>query len=390
MSTEPIFSKIHIRGLDEFTSSDILSYLAEYFSSAAATLEWIDDTSANLVFETSEPAAEAFKSLSLSPVEDTTIPDLLQLRPARPSSSKPSATLQIRIAVAADRKRAKAHEASRFYMMHPEHDPRENRRRGRRDDSHGYRRNRFGDDEHQRRRKGDERNGYKASMYDDEPGNPARRGSRSSFSSEDREDRHRLSRSQRRSRNRSASPIRKSNGRIRDRTSPPPYSKRDPNPAPRQNLGKELFPVKSRDIGNDIRGTSSNNQKELFPNKSAAANLKRELFPLKSGGNVTHRRTDAVDATEETTNLLATGMTVPFVDGPNDTADAFPLHSDSIDQGGFKIRGTSKSTDLGFAIRGSAITSPPSKELFPAKVNNAGKELFSRGVRRNKAADMFG
>jgi hypothetical protein len=43
-------------------------------------------------------------------------------------SSHSEVELQVRIAITTDRKPPRAHERSRFYMMHPEHDPREQRR----------------------------------------------------------------------------------------------------------------------------------------------------------------------------------------------------------------------------------------------------------------------
>ena len=330
-------------------------------------------------------------------------------------------------------------------MMHPEHDPRERRQSGRRHERDRTRRiGRYGDDEHRRRKQKDEEQGFTASMYDDNEdalasrkrGPADRRGSKSTLSSDGDQGSyprgpHRSNRSdRRRSRDRSASPDRDSDGenrhRIKRRTPPPRYQERDPHPASDKNSGKELFPTKSTSISkfdSDMGGTASPARgKELFPNKAIAENLKKELFPMKSGIS-THRRSDAFDAADETADLFATGMSVPFVDGATDSppkrtladrisgrqkntsgrlkytdSDAVSEAPNADEDEGFSIRGVSKQQDSGFSIRGlAADTSPGSvvKELFPGKaVGNAGKELFAeklqgRGGRRNKAADMF-
>ena len=320
-------------------------------------------------------------------------------------------------------------------MMHPEHDPREKRRRMGRN---GNRRNRYGDEEQQRRKQNDEEQGFSASMYDDDADAlAARRVSRhnsTSTLSSDGSTRHknsyRVNRTDRREfRDRSASPNRdgeKQDGlrSRRRRIPPPPYSSRDPYPFPEKNGGKELFPSKATSSAHGSSQPSAiSGVKELFPNKTAAAAFKKELFPLKSGTSV-HRRSDAFDAADETAALFATGMNVPFVDGSSDRQPTIPrsladriadnsrstrirskppntdnaIAEASGGHQGFSIRGASIQQDVGFSIRGLASEDSQTnavKELFPGKgLGNAGKELFSeklqgRGGRRNKAIDMF-
>ena len=346
--------------------------------------------------------------------------------------------------------------------MHPEHDPRERRRRDRssHDGNGDYRRRRYGHEEHRRRRDDDNDRGYVASMYDDDPGALAdrgnghqeRRGSRSTLSSENengsrRDPFHRSRRSlgislrsgrrgvsNGRLRDRSASPgqISEDNSdsnqrRLRRRTPPPPYQSQDPHLFQRPNDREELFPLKStvrKDISAELRGIGSLGQtRELFPNKQVAANLKKELFPSKTNTS-NHRRSDAFDAFDETADLFATGMSVPFTDGAMDTRSSSRNLADRITQatssnfgrlkgsdtepdpdtlgnlesGGFSIRGAAKQQELGFSIRGIAadgVNGGSVKELFRGKsAGNAGKELFTeklrgRGGRRNRAEDMF-
>jgi hypothetical protein len=136
----------------------------------------------------------------------------------------------------------------------------------------------------------------------------------------------------------------------------------------------------------------------------------KELFPHKS--TISHRRSDAFDATDTTADLFAARMPVPFVDGSSDvlprkrdlmsriTKPTPEDHRFSVgpsDQNGFIIRGhAGQQQPAGISIKGMALVPEPSvKELFPHKAGlNAGKELFSeklegRGGRRRRAEDMF-
>ena len=422
--SEAVSNKIHVRGVDHFTTTDVLNYIESYQPSIEPSprIEWIDDTSANIVFENADVAEAILRTLS----EDSSAElSHFQLRSAKLCLAHPESNLQIRIAVLGDRKQPRAHEASRFYMLHPEHDPREKRRSGRR--SSFPRTMRYGDQEHRRRRRDDRRQGISASMYDD-TGSPSdsRRNSISSYSSSasrsQRVPRHVDRGVPRRPRDRSASPNQRNdrNGhRSRNRTPPPRYRKRDPHPFPVANSGKELFPVKTSSSGLSERVAARSNSvqgKELLINKSKAANMKKELFPLKSGVNG-HRRSLAFDAADETADLFATGLTVPFTDGSFDQrgsskgslADritAGPIaHSSpkkpTAKDSGFSIQGAAtKPQDVGFSIRGLATDGSNSsgakvKELFPGKVGagNQGKELFAAkvagGARRKRAVDMF-
>ncbi|MCJ1439298.1 hypothetical protein MMC27_008690 [Xylographa pallens] len=421
-SEQTVPHKVHIRGVDDLTTNDIRAFSVENYSThPPSRIEWVDDTSANIVYEASNIAEDALTSFSLQSDGDIALLHPLQLRAAKRFSTYPGSDLKVRIAVTTDQKRPRAYESSRFYLMHPEHDPREQRRRGSRAGDE-YRRKRYGNEEHRRRRKDDVAEGFTASMYDDDAEAVAercitssRRNSRSSFSSGTgsggyRRDSYRPKNNiHTRSRNRSASPDRDGSDRyVRRRTPPPRYESKDPYSFPQANRMKELFPAKATtvDVGLQIRGISANS-KELFPNKKAATNLKKELFPLKTGISI-HRRSDAFDAADETADLFANGMTVPFVDGAMDQpashgrlrpTDPDPVAEDleNLERGGFSIRGAAKQVDKGFSIRGTAnggSSGDAVKELFPVKAGNAGKELFAerlhgRGGKRNRAEDMF-
>ena len=421
---EVVLNKIHLCGVDDLTTSDILNYVESYQPSIdpRPRIEWIDDTSANIVLNDAEVAEIVLSILS----EDVSSHlSHFQLRNAKTFLAHPESNLQLRIAVSTDRKRPRAYEASRFYMMHPEHDPRERRCSERR--SSYPRATRYSDQENRRRRRNDERQGLSASMYDDTASTgDSQRNSISSYSStashSRRDSRHVDRGVPRRRRDRSASPSQRdarSNYRSRDLTPPPRYRRRDPNPFPAANSGKELFPVKtSPSFSQRVAMSSCSVQgKELLVNKSVAANIKKELFPLKSGING-HRRSLAFDAADETADLFATGMTVPFTDGSIDQKGGSSKSSlaDRITTGpatrlgpgkttakdfGFSIQGAAtKPQNIGFSIRGLAADGVSSsgarvKELFPSKagVGNQGKELFAAKVagsaHRKRAVDMF-
>lgn len=375
IDAEIVSNKIHIRGLDDLTTKHIQTFSLEHFPEHSPKVEWIDDTSANLVYDDPQVTSDALRALSLVPDDSSNLQPLF-LRPAKPISSHPASNLSVRVSVATDRKAPRAREKSRFYLLHPDLDPQERRRREHKIDS---------------RRRGDQRG-------------RASRNSRSDSSSPSRADDHRPER-----RSRSASPARSRGDRSRRRRTPPPrYSRHDPNPD--SNAGKELFPTRSGKVVG----------KELFRNKSKASTLKNELFPEKVRAGKTAGTFDA-----DTADLFANRLSVPFVDGGNDEPNAggeFPLRSDTMSKavrqthpekvvadsgsagrgdsegaGGFTIKGRggadsgergglSIKGNAGIQIRGTAMRSEDRvKELFPAKVGNQGKELFKEKNR----ADMF-
>ncbi|KAL4929329.1 NCBP3 domain-containing protein [Aspergillus undulatus] len=435
--------KVHIRGVDDLTTDNIKEFASAHFTlEPPSRIEWIDDTSANIVYSSPEVGLQALAALThdseaeaangVGETATLTAPGevpALRLRSAKILSSHPDSVLQVRSAVKADKKKPRAYEASRFYMMHPEHDPRErlrrelatDRRRGGGDSDGDYRRRRFDGRELRRRREQDYEEGITANMYDDTGAGSADRDDRDwdrgrrrrgSGSGRGRYDRARDlelfpeegARSGR-LRNRSASPGRdtlmQEGGYINERQESRRRFRERSSPAHRRNEGRELF-VSSDDT----------TLRELFPNKTANTYLKRELFPSKVSN---HRRSDAIDAADETADLFARRISNPLVDGAQDTnssrnrnVELFPESSSSNSRGGVNIRGSaSNRQDQGFAIRGAAENGISIKgrggasvrELFPSKFaggggSNAGKELFSdkiegRGGPRRRAEDMF-
>lgn len=376
------------------TTDDIKQFAAGHFTVEEPTrIEWIDDTSANIIYSSPEIGLQALSAFTqANEEEDASALPVLRLRSAKQLPSHPDSVLQVRSAVKTDRKKPRAHEASRFYLMHPEHDPRERlrleladrRRLGDTNDG-DYRRRRFDGRELQRRRDRDNSELISADMYDDtttsysdgERGRSERRrrGVRELFP----EDEGRLGG---RLRNRSASPGRDTleSDRLESDRHDRRFRERSPQ-LTRRNDRKELFPSKVSE--------SESSTRELFPNKPATSYLKKELFPSKVSN---HRRTDAIDAAGDTLSNR--------ISAPSDQNKNIELFPDSSDGSGVNIRGTAQSE--GMSIRGAASgmsikgKGASVRELFPSTYSsNAGKELFSnkiegRGGPRRRAEDMFG
>lgn len=215
--------KVHLRGLDTMTPDDVQAYVREHVGAAGTAntydrIEWIDDSSANLVFASETAAAAAVTALCAMPIDDATQLPVGELLPARPYTARvlaaqaaaqaapgretdtapPAPTglpLQVRFAVASDKKLVGAAARSRFYLLHPEYDPEERQRfRNRRRDDRGgrgrdrdrerdrdrdyrarYRSNREDDD---RREEDIRNNSFDVNLYDDDEAALAKRASR--------------------------------------------------------------------------------------------------------------------------------------------------------------------------------------------------------------------
>lgn len=393
---EAVYEKVHIRGVDELTTDGIKQFAHDHFErEQPVRIEWIDDTSANIIYSSTDTGLQALAAFTqVREEEDASALPHLRLRSAKLLSTHPDSVLQVRSAVKTDRKKPRAYEASRFYLMHPEHDPRERlqrelneRRRHEDDTSDGdYRRRRFDDSELRRRRDRDGENQFDVNMYDDH------HGSAGGYSDSDRgragrrrRDRRELfpgdeDRTAGRLRNRSASPGRDTlldssmvdravhDNRRRFRERSPKLSRR--------NEGRELFP-----------SAGDSGTRELFPNKPTSSYIQKDLFPTKP---TNHRRSDAFDAADETADLLGRRISVPLVDGSTEHGKRNRnARGAATEDQGFAIRGAAN----GMSIKGRGASV---RELFPSKYNNnADKDLFSdtlegRGGRRRRAEDMFG
>lgn len=442
------FEKVHLRGLDNLDNHQLRNYMSTYFDSPHfQKIEWIDDTSANFVYATASAASEALTAFSNTDLVDISQLDTLALRPGKPlqitrdSGAIEEHQIQLRQATTSDVKKKRAHESSRYYLLHPEKDPREQRTREKRDRIHrnvengDYKKMNFDDRERKRRR---DEEVFDESMYDDDAGGVQ------SADDDDRRKRVRFGRKEQRDlfdrrkdgrlRDRSASPMRgDGDGRFGFGSDPHADARRRPvrqrsfSPARRgSNVGKELFATRK------TLAPAANI--ELFPNKAVAPaplsggshshSSSMELFPDKVRKSH-HRRSGAIDASpqqptghgHDRPRTLADRITGPSnMSGrpstpggsladritPRDGSLADRISRDGEDDN-ISIRGSSSSglnirgnnglsikgraeTPDDFSIRGAGAggSNGGVKELFPVKTGsagNAGKELFGEKLK---------
>lgn len=414
----------------------------------ADRIEWVNDTSANLVFSSEAAAQEALIQLAAVEIADATQLPPLEVLPAKPIADKPVVALQVRFALESDRKERNAAQKSRFYLFHPEWDPETDEGRRRRESGRD-RRYRDRDDRGNNRRNG--RSRYEERFRDEEP---------QSFDVNLYDDAGALAKR--------TTPQRGDRGH--DSHSPSAHSGSDYHQP--TNRDKELFPNRKelfpnrrpRDSMRSDRGTNSRNRSRspgrddrnameddlardreaVRNNREKARSLKerisradgdnrenksRELFPSKIAGEGRSAKMD-----QRPSDLLA-GMSRLSYDGAFDSdivSAPFPSiskpamsSSSPMDErlAGWTHNIRSNLVTLTFAdriseprgamsIRGSAqegsgngmlkIKGTSVKELFPNKFNgssnsgssNVGKELFADrvsggGRRRQKAEDLF-
>lgn len=391
----------------------------------ADRVEWVDDTSANLVFSSDSAAEEALKLLVTVVIEDATQLPPLEVLPAKPFPERPDVALQVRFAVESDKKARNAAQRSRFYLLHPEWDPeteegrrrregRDRRYRDRGEDRGGYRRNGRGryDDRYEDEEAPET---FDVNLYDDDAGALANRvtprGGRRGRDSRSRTPSDRSEPDRYRSTNtgkelfpgrQPRDPLRSERGvHSRGRSRSPA---RDDHDAALDDLAKDREVVRNREKARSLKERitrPSNRTKELFPTKN------KELFPSKAAGG---GKAQMDQVPEE---MLA-GMLRLSYDGAAELPPSFPILgsqqpsrinkvitvklADRITDpsNGISIKGLarqSKSQQQGISIKGNSV-----KELFPSRVGsngNAGKELFAdrlegRGPRRRqRAEDLF-
>ncbi|KAI0396201.1 hypothetical protein F5Y17DRAFT_140373 [Xylariaceae sp. FL0594] len=412
-------TKVFIQGLDVMNPNDVKSYVAQHCSEYSVELErieWIDDNSANLLFASGDIAAQALAALAVDPVHDASqLPPRLLLL-ARPYSSRPEIKLQVRPALESDKKQAGAASRSRFYLLNPEYDPEERRRRNEarryrdRDHHHDHDRHSFSRRRGRNRRSSESEEPFDVNLYDD------------SYSA-------------------SAAPAkaRARSGRSMSPDTEPAESRADLGSYRSSNRGKELFPSGTGSRQGPSRGRSASptrdrtgqsdtrNHQRAHAIKShiSRQNRVKELFPGEAETKSKNGRLG--DKVEDAAALLAKGITLPLMDGSNDTPTP-PVTSHhqlgdriavpgsgkgsgegsgkgrladrvtapgTADDSTFSIRGAAsqRNSDSGFAIKGAAAKTV--RELFPDKFGrNAGKELFGdatngRSRQRKRAGDLF-
>ena len=430
-ATDIARNKVHVRGTDVLTTKDLENFAHDHYPSDRLTkVEWIDDNSANIIYETSDAAVEALNAFSTEYSDDP-----LELRLAKELATHPQVHLSVRQATASDVKQPGAAKRSRFYLMNPDYDPESQPRRGRFNDERWRRprgRARHENDSAGRRRGSGDDVPFDVNLYDEDTGTTSEaKGYQSDKESAAHGKRAGgdlfAGKQQARLRNRSASPIREGDGRYgfednhpyrrtARRRSPSPGLQRRANRGARDDLRVELFPRK--------KSTSALTNGH---DDASAPRVGKELFPDK----VNHKRHDAKDLHPDE---VAVAIGQYNFDGQNErgtwnrssrgrenirqAAEPRDLFS-RIDGGpgmkvdrsqgrltdepasdGFSIKGAG---ERGFSILGASKDKPENplvKELFQRKTNtsdmdrNRGKDLFDgrikgRGSQRKMAEDLF-
>lgn len=392
-------NKIHISGLDNLDAQGLEEYLGAYVQGRKwRHIEWIDDSSANVVWDRSVSVGEILALFSSipNPAIATT-----EARFAKAHPSRAEAQLFVRQALVGDKKIKGARDRSRFYLMHPEHDP-ETRRRDTRGDSH------------RSTRREPVPKSFTADMYDDEAessgseAKPVARPSRENDSRSSsqrqrgkelfdrRDDANRLN-GRRRSPNRDGDgrfgfsdvqPARRT-ARARSRSRSPTMTTRPDRDMP-SNAGKELFPSggsAGRELFTDHSQVkkSSGSRKDLFPDYDVARKKSR-LEDSTSGGILSRRTFDNDDEDE----VIDSGISI------KGNASTWEEDISIKGRGGISIKGSAARDDISIldAARKNKV-----KELFPdydrKTRENSGKELFpaanggGRAPRRRRAEDLL-
>lgn len=110
------------------STDDVKLYVSSLYPSYEYKIEWIDDTSLNLAFESADIATTALQILSSAHIEE--LPPST-IRPAKAlAGEKPVEGLKVRIAFMGDKKERGARDRSRWYLFNPH--PSEDRERERR------------------------------------------------------------------------------------------------------------------------------------------------------------------------------------------------------------------------------------------------------------------
>lgn len=440
--------KVHLRGLDDLTTRKIEDGVREVCNTELyRRLQWIDDTSANIIFDTEEAAADALAALS---AEDEIEP--LNLRPVKPLEALGGVQLQARMAIEADVKAPGAKDRSRFYLMNPDEDPdnRPRKRKNAREHGPRYKRNRRESADDLFHRRGSEQGTpFNVDFYDDAAPAPQPSARPVSHSSADdyegkRRTRHgedlfagrengRL-RSDR-YRERSASPDRDGDGRYgfsddqphrrtaRQRSATPPRLRRTrENQEARLARNNELFPSRATASALKANGQTPQPRKpanggttDLFLDRTT--NGSKELFPDRAQ----HRRQEARDiAIDEVATAIGqysidekTGTFTYSFSGPgragrqsnNDISngkgkgDLFSRVTGGPSNNG-RLRSQDHQDDPGFSFKGAGNEAPGFSILGASSANrergaNLAKELFPHrsggggGGAPNGGKDLF-
>ncbi|TQS34437.1 hypothetical protein Golomagni_05181 [Golovinomyces magnicellulatus] len=389
--------KVHLRGLENLTTHDIYSFAAAYFDSHKPShIEWIDDASANLVYQSSDIASEALRSFcAAESLSDFSQMSVLQTIQAKPFPKSQKVNLEVRLAVRGDKKQAGARERSRFYLINPEYDPTLHGKRASSKITKNYRNRSDGDNSSQEHEKCKEKRHKRKYEFGSSPridaespvlcrGNTGRRRWRDETTDISRRHDSRQVWSSRNGKELFPDHEDQNRGRLRSLSASPPC---DDNEI-REN---SLFSVRA--TGQNLTSKHFKNQKQK---EEFSGNGINELFSRTKSKE--HRSTfDDSDLPSNSKNFSHVEDNENFQFRKNLTQSVRTLRKENLTQHGINIRGIAKaltSSSQGFSIKGAA-SSLPVKELFPSSLGkNNGKELFTGSLNdkvhlQNTVKDLF-
>jgi hypothetical protein len=405
-------SKVFIQGLEVMNPNDVKFYVAQYCSEYSVDLErieWIDDNSANLIFASADIAEQALTILAVDPVPNVSLLSPRHLLPAKPYSNRPEINLHVRLALESDKKQAGAASRSRFYLLNPEYDPEERRRRS---EVRRYRdrdRDSFSRGRGRNTRTGESEEPFDVNLYDDGYSGRvrSRRGRSTSPGMQLLEPRAVLD---------SYLPSNRGKELFPDVTGSKQRASRDRSASPTRDPNSQSDTYSASEETWSTARERNRNRAHALKSHMSRQNRVKELFPTET--ETTSKNGRLGDKAEDAATLLAKGITLPLMDGSSDTPGP-PIPSRKLEDritipgsgrgkmadrvttptaaenSTFNIRGAAsqRSSDSGFAIKGAAGKTV--KELFPDKFgSNAGKELFGDGPvgrsrQRKRAGDLF-
>ncbi|KAG4304545.1 hypothetical protein PORY_001938 [Pneumocystis oryctolagi] len=110
---------LYLKGVEEMSTEDVKEYCITYCLSASPSIEWIDDSSCNLVYPDASSALSALSYICQSKIDTLYINSLV---PAKMHPKYNNSKLFIRHSRISDKKAPGARERSRWYLFHPHPD----------------------------------------------------------------------------------------------------------------------------------------------------------------------------------------------------------------------------------------------------------------------------
>lgn len=110
---------LHLRGVDNLSTRLVKEYLERYVADRDFKIEWINDSSLNIIFDTPDEASESLVALTKE-YEEKSLEPTVERAARIYDKTMPEIDLTIRIANTDDKKLKNASAYSRFYLINPE------------------------------------------------------------------------------------------------------------------------------------------------------------------------------------------------------------------------------------------------------------------------------